>query len=127
MQGILFEKYLITHTCPASTLEWQPSGKLLSVGWSDGNNSMNTILTLKWKLTKVIIILFVGMLSIWKVDIDSKPVVYFSNATEHKSTTTVLKWSPSGQRLITGDKVCIFFNFFVVYSSCSTNIIRLFA
>jgi intraflagellar transport protein 140 len=52
----------------------------------------------------------IGMVSCWVADGRSKPVSTFSNASQHSAPITIIKWSPSGKRLITGDKrglVCI--------------------
>jgi WD40 repeat protein len=46
-----------------------------------------------------------GMVSCWSVDGKTKPSSTFSNNVQHTSTITVLKWNPSGKRLVTGDKV----------------------
>jgi WD40 repeat protein len=45
------------------------------------------------------------MVSCWSVDGKTKPSSTFSNNVQHTSTITVLKWNPSGKRLVTGDKV----------------------
>jgi WD40 repeat protein len=45
------------------------------------------------------------MVSTWTVDGKNKPTSTFTNNVQHNSTITVLKWNPSGKRLVTGDKV----------------------
>jgi len=54
--------------------------------------------------------LVTGMVSCWIVDGRSKPVSTFSNASQHSCAITIVKWNPSGKRVITGDKrglVCV--------------------
>lgn len=36
VKGQLIENGHVTHTCPATVLEWQKAGKLLAIGWKDG-------------------------------------------------------------------------------------------
>jgi WD40 repeat protein len=45
------------------------------------------------------------MISCWSVHSKQRPVLVFSNTTEHSGSITQLKWSPSGKRLVTGDTV----------------------
>jgi WD40 repeat protein len=47
----------------------------------------------------------IGMISCWTVDGKNKPASTFTNNVQHTSTITVLKWNPTGKRLVTGDKV----------------------
>lgn len=50
------------------------------------------------------------MVSCWIVDGRSRPVSTFSNVSQHNAAITVIKWNPSGKRIITGDKrglVCV--------------------
>ena len=85
-EGSLIKNSAITHDYEAETLDWQPNGKILAIGWSD------------------------GMVSCWNVDGRVRPTSSFSNSSQHNSPVTVTLWSPNGKRLITGDKrgqVCV--------------------
>lgn len=64
-----------------TAISWQPGGRILAIGWSD------------------------GMLSCWFFDGRSRPTSSFSSNSTHNSTVTVLKWNPAGKRLVSGDKV----------------------
>lgn len=46
-----------------------------------------------------------GLLTVMFVDGKSRPVTSYSNRDQHHSPITVVKWNPSGKRLVTGDKV----------------------
>jgi len=69
----------ITHSARVTSLDWQPTGRVLAVGWSD------------------------GMISCWVVDGKIRPSSTFSNSSQHNSPITVMKWNPFGKRLVTGD------------------------
>jgi len=79
-EGGLILNSVITHTAAARVMEWQPNGRVLAIGWSD------------------------GMVSCWNVDGKTRPTSTFSGSSQHNSAITVLKWNPAGKRLITGDK-----------------------
>ncbi len=49
--------------------------------------------------------ILLGFISCWIVDGKSRPSSTFSNSSQHSAAITVLKWNPSGKRVITGDKV----------------------
>ncbi len=85
-EGSLIKNSAITHDYEVETFDWQPNGKILAIGWSD------------------------GMISCWNVDGRVRPTSSFSNSSQHNSAVTVVLWSPNGKRLITGDKrgqVCV--------------------
>jgi WD40 repeat protein len=71
----------VTHNAKANCFDWQPTGRVLAIGWGD------------------------GMVSCWLVDGKNRPVSTFSNTSQHNAPITVLKWNPFGKRLITGDAV----------------------
>jgi len=60
------------------------------------------------------------MVSCWSVDGKNKPTSTFTNNVQHGSTITVLKWNPAGKRLVTGDKVKLFFSLFWFFRNKST-------
>ena len=71
------------------------------------------------------------MVSCWSVDGKNKPTSTFTNNVQHGSTITVLKWNPAGKRLVTGDKVRLFFKklYRIVYTiatQSSTTIVNYF-
>lgn len=49
----------------------------------------------------------IGMVSCWHVDGKTRPTSTFSGTSQHNSEITILKWNPTGKRVITGDKVCL--------------------
>lgn len=62
---------------------------------------------------------FVGLLNVMFVDGKARPVTTYSNRDQHHTGITVMKWNPSGKRLVTGDKVscvfyCVYFNLYFV-------------
>lgn len=63
-----------------TVMEWQPNGRILAIGWSD------------------------GMVSCWTFDGRTRPTSSFSNSSQHHSKITVLKWNPAGKRMVTGDR-----------------------
>jgi intraflagellar transport protein 140 len=69
-----------------SCMDWQPNGRILAIGWSD------------------------GMVSCWTFDGRSRPTSSFSSTSQHHSRITVLRWNPLGKRMVTGDRsgfVCV--------------------
>lgn len=77
----------VTPPNDVAVMAWQPSGRILAVGWVDGT------------------------LSCWLVDGKNRPTCTFSNNSQHclpNNAITVLKWNPFGKRLITGDKVRVY-------------------
>merc|ERR1711871_1469474 len=44
------------------------------------------------------------MVSCWQVDGITRPSSTFSNTSQHHSAITMMKWNPTGKKLITGDK-----------------------
>ena len=48
-----------------------------------------------------------GMISIILVDGKNRPTTVYSNRDQHHSSISVLKWNPSGKRLVSGDKVML--------------------
>ena len=85
--GEIIPNSSINHSCEALCIDWQPNGRILSIGWAD------------------------GLVQCWMVDGKNKPTITFSNSTQHHdSAISVLKWNPFGKRLISGDKkgqICI--------------------
>jgi intraflagellar transport protein 140 len=64
----------------ATLLEWQPNGRVLAIGWGD------------------------GQISCWVADGRVRPSSTYSNSSLHNGSITVLKWNPAGKRIISGDK-----------------------
>jgi WD40 repeat protein len=60
------------------------------------------------------------MVSTWTVDGKNKPTSTFTNNVQHNSTITVLKWNPSGKRLVTGDKASTTILFSASPTDCLT-------
>lgn len=77
-EGVLLKQSSITHEREATVLDWQPNGRLLAIGWKD------------------------GMISVWMVDGTTRPSSTFSNTSQHNGAITMVKWNPSGKKLITG-------------------------
>jgi len=77
-EGVLLKNSTITHEKEATVVDWQPNGRLLAIGWKDGT------------------------ISCWVVDGVTRPASTFSNASQHNAAITMLKWNPSGKKLITG-------------------------
>jgi intraflagellar transport protein 140 len=87
-EGTIISDALINHTHLPVTMEWQPNGRLLAVGWAD------------------------GMVSSWIYDgrAGSRPIASFSNSSQHSAAVQVIKWSHTGKRIVSGDKkgqVCV--------------------
>ena len=74
-EGSLIKNSAITHDYEAETFDWQPNGKILAIGWSD------------------------GMVSCWNVDGRVRPTSSFSNSSQHNSPVTVVLWSPMARDL----------------------------
>ncbi len=83
-EGALLPLTPISHQVDVAVMAWQPSGRILAVGWIDGT------------------------LACWLVDGRNRPTCTFSNHSQHNNAITVLKWNPFGKRLITGDKVRLY-------------------
>ena len=97
----------ITHEYEATVFDWHPTERILAIGWADGMKNLDIIVKncIVTCFIHVLIDEFVGMVSCWTVDGKNKPTSTFSNNVQHSTTITVLKWNPSGKRLVTGDKV----------------------
>lgn len=39
------------------------------------------------------------------VDVKQRPTVLFTSSSYHNAGVSVLRWSPNGKRLVSGDKV----------------------
>ncbi|CAN0370045.1 unnamed protein product [Pylaiella littoralis] len=73
----------------ASVMDWSPRGRLLAVGWADGQVST-------WNVMEPLQ--------------EDASTCACSNQGVHKQPITVILWNPSGTRLVTGDKggvVCV--------------------
>jgi WD40 repeat protein len=103
-QGELVANSSITHDFEATVFDWHPTERLLAIGWGDGK-SAKRLSTYRIYIVTSHCASFSGMVSCWSVDGKTKPSSTFSNNVQHTSTITVLKWNPSGKRLVTGDKV----------------------
>ena len=115
----------IINDCAATAISWQPTGHLIAIAWADGKPKLcQDVLNARSLIQK-----YLGTISCYSVEGRSRPVSMFSNGSQSNSETmesrrpeiTVLKWSPSGRRLITGDKVhalkqVSYFNYFVFHA-----------
>jgi WD40 repeat protein len=85
----------------ASLLDWHPTEKIVAVGWSDGTNLFEFF-------SFFFIYDLIGSIMTISVDLKQRPSIIYSSSSYHSASLSILKWNPSGKRLVTGDKVISF-------------------
>eukprot|EP01041_Mallomonas_annulata_P003422 gene3422-6789_t len=79
-EGELIPNSSIVHEKQATSIEWQPGGRIVGIGFAD------------------------GAISCYAFDGRNRPILTYSNSSQHGGPITVFRWNPFGRRVVTGDK-----------------------